>query len=176
MLKHQCKCGSKQVKQCEEKGAGNKFVCIDWPNCPTLPYLNLVAYANDSKSFSQLRIRKLEDLGLNVLFCQNTGEIFQLFARPARQQPKMLVLDATLAHGDEFNHEQTNGSLNTGVEIYKKLRLTHDPCFPVVIYTTMNHTFEKLKAIDDPFMDVIAESDSHSTEQIIQAVYRLWPD
>jgi CheY-like chemotaxis protein len=133
----------------------------------------VIAFANDNRTFSRVRIEMLENLGYEVIFCGNSSEVLQLFERPAGEKPVMLVTDGFLAYGDEFSADETEQGLNTGAAIYKRLR-AQDPKLPVVFYGTEPWAREQLRSIGDPCLEVVNdESVDSSTGKILAAAKRL---
>ncbi len=134
----------------------------------------VIAFANIDAYFSKDRVKTLEELGFSVVFCRNAGEVLEVFQQQVNEKPAMLITDGLLEHGDEFTRMETNDGIDTGVALYRRLRLTN-PKLPIIVYTTENRTFMELRAIDDPYLAAISEFCFDSTKEILEAAQRLLP-
>ncbi|MFA6554291.1 MAG: hypothetical protein WCS89_02170 [Candidatus Paceibacterota bacterium] len=114
----------------------------------------------------------IEKLGLTVIFCRNTKEVLQSFEKPEDERPFLLITDNLLAHGGEFKSSETNGGRDTGVAIYKKLRL-QDPRLPIIIHTIEDRTIRELQGLNDPFMVAIYDRASNSKEKMLEAIKKF---
>ena len=135
----------------------------------------VIAYANDSRYFSSVRIELLEGLGFEVKFCQHAKEVLEQFETTVAQKPVILVTDMRLTHDEELCPMRTRGALDTGMALWKILRARNHGDLNVIIYTTSKTNFERLCERKDSRMFPIYDCDPDSTEQIIKTVRGLKP-
>lgn len=135
-----------------------------------------IAFANHCRTTSALRIRHLQESGFNVEFCRDASKVLALFRRSDTERPRILVTGCSLPHGDELSESETEMGTQTGVAIYKYLRLNASPTIPVVICTIDKDLFARLMNVDDTFMVPVYEYDQFDpTIHVLNAVKKLRP-
>ena len=134
----------------------------------------VIAFADNDRFCSSIRIRKLEELGFEVKFCGNAAEVLQLFDKPAGEIPNMLITDGLLAHGSEFSPSETDGGIDTAIVLYEKLRLAHRE-LPIIVYACVGRTLDVLGGVKDSRLVVINDvvSFGNPTKEIIYAARRM---
>ena len=135
-----------------------------------------ILFANENTIYSSFRVRKLRELGFEVIFRQNAAQVFEAFEGPRESWPDILVMDNFLPSGETelVTEHSTYGYIRTGTAIYGVLR-ERQITTPVLIYTSERIGHEDLKELcvnDSRLAEVYGCADD-STSQIMAAVQKL---
>lgn len=93
----------------------------------------VILYVDDEPGYSLPYRLELELRGYNIIYCETVEQTMEQFAKP-QGTFDCVVLDIIMAPGTIFTPVETNDGLDSGLLLFKQLRMTH-PQIPVVVVT-----------------------------------------
>ncbi|HEX9943129.1 MAG TPA: response regulator [Thermoanaerobaculia bacterium] len=96
----------------------------------------MILFVDDDDKRMESIIDELSLSGLDVRFYSDVDEAVTFFETHS-EEVKLLILDIMMPHGSNFNAEETELGLRTGVRFFKKIREARYD-LPVIIFTNVS--------------------------------------
>jgi hypothetical protein len=135
-----------------------------------------VVFAHGARVYSEGLIEAFQKAlkGFDTVHCETAEAVLALFEGPKDKAPIMLVIDDQLEHNGHFSDDETECGTATGTALCKVLRATVNPVLPVVLYTTRQDNFLRMKGYVDPYF-VSVRVDLSIVDRVIHAAKELFP-